>query len=283
MPAPILIGHRGARGLFPENTLEGLAASIALGLRHIEIDIAMTADGVPVLSHDAVLHPDITRLDGVWLDAPGPPIQALTLAALRRYDVGRIRPGSAYAAAHPDQRPIDGARIPTLAEVLALAPAPNFVIELKLYPDRPALTASPAAMTDAVLAVTDAAGATGRVTIQSFDWRPMAHLRRHRPDVARAYLTEPETEAAAALWWDMPDPPADIPSAVHAAGGATQWAPHYAALDRATIDRAHALGLRVVPWTVNDTDDMERLAAWGVDGLITDRPDRAPPHWLGGA
>src|SRR4051812_24085001 len=112
-----LQGHRGARGLFPENTLEGFVAAAALGFHSFEIDIAVTRDGVPVLHHDPHLNPDTARTpDGAWLPERGPLIRDLNLAGLAAYDVGRIRPGSAYAALYPTQRPIDGARIPTLEQ-----------------------------------------------------------------------------------------------------------------------------------------------------------------------
>src|SRR4051794_18770412 len=94
-----LQGHRGARALFPENTLEGFAAALGIGVGAIELDVATTADGVVVVTHDLRLNPDLVRgPDGAWLAAPGPPVRSLTLAELRHYDVGRLRPGSDYAA-----------------------------------------------------------------------------------------------------------------------------------------------------------------------------------------
>ncbi|MDP9095142.1 MAG: glycerophosphodiester phosphodiesterase, partial [Pseudomonadota bacterium] len=100
-----LQGHRFARGLFPENTLEGLAACLRLGLTSFEIDIAITRDGVPVVHHDPALNPNTTRRGSEWLDATGPLIRDMTLAELAGYDVGRLRPGSAYAAAYTSQVP----------------------------------------------------------------------------------------------------------------------------------------------------------------------------------
>ena len=105
----LLIGHRGARGLFPENTMDGFRRALALGVDGIEIDVAITADGVPVVSHDPALNPDITRLNGEWLPARGPLIRDLRADELAAYDVGRIRPGSRYAALYLDQEPSDGA------------------------------------------------------------------------------------------------------------------------------------------------------------------------------
>ena len=273
-----LQGHRGARGLFPENTLEGFLGALAIGIDSFELDIALTADGVPVISHDAALNPDIARgPDGAWLATRGPLIRSLRLAELAPYDVGRIRPGSAYAAAFPDQAPRDGARIPTLAKVLAMAPDVRVNIELKTYPDHPDWTAGPTGMAEAVIAVVEAAGALGRISVESFDWRGPRYLRRHHPNLPLAWLTSPDTVTDAALWWDGPVPAdhgGSVPRAVAAEGGPI-WAPHHADLSCALIDEAHALGLAVLPWTVNGAEDIRRLLLAGIDGLITDRPDIA--------
>src|ERR1700733_14737488 len=112
MTRPIDIqGHRGARALFPENTLEGFLAASALGVEAFELDVGMTADGVVVVSHDPALNPDITRdASGAWLTGRGPTIRSLTHAALCDFDVGRIRPGSRTSLLFPGQVPHDGAR-----------------------------------------------------------------------------------------------------------------------------------------------------------------------------
>jgi len=275
-----LQGHRGARGLYPENTLEGFAAAVQLGLRSFEIDIAVTRDGVPVVHHDPHLNPDITRLpDGRWLPARGPLLRDLTVAELQEYDVGRIKPGTPYAARYATQRPHDGARIPTLEQVLRLDPALRFNIELKLMPDHPEWTVSAEEMADRVLHVIDEAAAADRVTVQSFDWRAPRHVRRVRPDIPRGWLTEAKTVRAAPLWHGGEAPATEMeamPDAIAAEGGGT-WTPYFTELTPDLLRRAHALGLKVIPWTVNDPDDMRRLVSWGVDGLITDWPDRALP------
>jgi hypothetical protein len=104
-----LQGHRGARGLAPENTLEGFATALSIGVSTLELDLAMTKDGIVVVSHDRYLNPDHTRgPNGRFLAARGPAIRALTLAELQRYDVGRLQPGTVYAASFPEQRGIGG-------------------------------------------------------------------------------------------------------------------------------------------------------------------------------
>jgi glycerophosphoryl diester phosphodiesterase len=298
-----VIGHRGARGLFPENTLEGFRRAWDLGVRTFELDTGMTADGVIVVSHDPALNPDITRdAEGKFLTRPTPLIQDLTFDELCTYDVGRIRSSSLYRLAHRGQKPVDGTRIPPLSEVLALLPDATFIIELKTDPRHPERTVSPLIMAAAVLAVIDAAKAAGRVILESFDWRGPRYVRRVRPDIRTAWLTRSETIRDAALWWDGETPEAhagSIPATIASQGGVPGdrelaagqsgtgqsargqsgsgqiWAPQFTTLTRAAIAEAHDLGLLVVPWTVNRRAAMRRLIGWGVDGLITDRADVA--------
>jgi glycerophosphoryl diester phosphodiesterase len=273
-----VIGHRGARGLFPENTIEGFRDALALGVQSFELDVGMTADGVVVVTHDLALNPAITRDPaGQWLSGTGPLIHHLTLETLRSYDVGRIRPASSYRALFRAQRGRDGARIPTLDEVLKLSCEATFIIELKTDPRYPDQTAHPAVLAEAVLAVVDAAGMGARVILESFDWRVPRHVRRHRPDIRLAWLTREETVRDAGLWWDGAAPvneKVDVASIVAAEGGQI-WAPAFGTVTAAAVDEAHGLGLRVIPWTVNRRSAMRRLIGWGIDGLITDRPDLA--------
>lgn len=270
-----ILGHRGARALFPENTLEGFLAVRRLGVEAFELDVGLTADGVVVVSHDPALNADLVRdASGAWLTESGPTIRSLTHAALRTYDVGRIRPGSPTAMLFPDQAPCDGARIPTLAAVLAALPDARFTIEVKTDPGQPNRTAPPRVLTDATLAVIGAANAATRVIVESFDWRVQRHVRQRCPAIRLAWLTRDATVRDAALWWDGIAAGPSVPACVATEGGPI-WSPDHIGLTEAQIQEAHALGLLVLPWTVNRPEDMRRLIGWGVDGLISDRPDLA--------
>lgn len=283
-------GHRGARGLAPENTLAGFTRALEIGVTTLEMDVAVTADGVVVVSHDPALNPDITRgPDGQFIAPPGPPIRTLTLADLRRYDVGRIRPGSRYAALYPEQVAVDGERIPALAEVFALtrrlgADAVRFNIETKVFPDRPGLTVAAEEMAARLAAALDEAGVTPRAIVQSFDWRVLLWFQANRPDVTLAWLTSAHGRADTvsprggrpSAWLAEHDPAAhggSVPRLVHAAGGRL-WSPDHRSLREDEVAEAKALGLTVIPWTVNDPAAMDRLIDWGADGIITDYPDR---------
>lgn len=284
-----LQGHRGARGLAPENTLAAFARALSIGVTTLELDAVLTRDGVVVVSHDPVLNPDLVRgPNGNWLEAPGPAIFALTRAELLRYDLGRIRPGSATARRFPEQAPADGARVPTLAEVYALAKkagnaSVRFNVETKLDPRRPGETPAPGPFADAVLAVAREAGALHRTSIQSFDWRTLRRVQEVAPEVETCYLTVQAAEddrvqagrPGASPWLaglDVDDHGGSVPLLVKAAGGRC-WSPDARDLTAETLAEAHRLGLRVVPWTVNEPAEMRALIDLGVDGLISDRPD----------
>lgn len=285
-----LQGHRGARGLAPENTLAAFSKALQIGVTTLETDLAVTRDGVIVLSHDPVLNPDIVRSpDGAWLAAPGPVIHSLTLAELKLYDIGRLNPASKYARQFPAQTPVDGERIPTLAELFQLVQSTGRTtrlnIETKLAPDKPDEAPEPETFARLMVEAVRGAGLAGRATIQSFDWRTLIAARKLAPEIGTVCLTSPSTlrdrtegDARRPSAWlaglDPADYGASTPRLVKAAGCAT-WSPHFGNLTAAQVAEAHALGLTVVPWTVNAAEDMARLIDLKVDGLITDYPDRA--------
>jgi glycerophosphoryl diester phosphodiesterase len=290
-----LQGHRGARGLAPENTLPAFARALSIGVTTLELDAGITEDGVVVVAHDRRLNPDIARgADGRWLAGQTRTIRELTFHELQRYDVGRLRPGSDYSKRFPEQRRMDGVRIPKLADVFDLVRRAHndevrFNIETKLSPLAPEEAAPPEEFARALIEVVRAAGVERRTTIQSFDWRTLAVVQREAPEIATAYLTSDadnlrEAGGAPSPWTaglrradhgSVPKMVAAAASAGHSGGpGARIWSPNYRDLTEALVKEAKGLGLGVLPWTVNDPPDMERLIDWGVDGLITDYPDR---------
>lgn len=284
-----LQGHRGARGLWPENTLAGFARTLALGVRSLELDCAVCRDGVAVTSHDPLLNPVHTRdASGRFLEAAGPLICTLDYAALRQYDVGRIRPGSAYAAEFPEQQPVDGERIPRLREVFELAARLGadelrFNIEAKVYPLQPELSLAPEPFVHALLADIRACEVVARATIQSFDWRVLRIVQELEPGLATGALTDQQgsddtvhaDKDETSPWLaglNIHDFGGSVPR-LALASGASCWSPNYLDLTAGLVGEARLLGLRVIPWTVNDPGDMRRIVDWGVDGMISDRPD----------
>lgn len=294
-----LQGHRGARGLAPENTLPAFARALEVGVTTLELDTGVTRDGVVVVSHDPALNPEIVRDGrGAWLERRGPAIRSLTYEALSRYDVGRLKPGTDYARRYPAQVAVDGTRIPRLSEVFELARRAGngevrFNIETKLSPARPDETLAPEAFARAVIAEIRKAGMASRASIQSFDWRTLQVVQKQAPEIATVYLTAqqryldnvctgPGAGNASASPADCAPSPwtagfqladhGSVPKMVKAAGGRV-WSPDHRDIDAARLAEARSLGLRVVVWTVNEPAQIAKLLDLGVDGIISDRPD----------
>ena len=280
-----LQGHRGARGLLPENTLPAYQEALRIGVSTLEMDVGVSSDGVVVVSHDRALNPEITRdAQGQWIAAPIL-VNSLTFQTLQSFDVGRINPASAYAQRFPQQTPLDGARMPALGDVFEAfqSSALHFNIETKISPEHPDETVSPQVFVDALLAVVHGHGMAQRVIIQSFDWRTLALVQQQAPGMRTACLTAQQrwtnnitpqpgrpcwTGSVAAQTY------ADVPSMVKAAGSSI-WSPYFGDLTVALVTQAQSMGLRVIPWTVNSVADLHSMIAMGVDGLITDYPDLA--------
>ncbi len=286
----MVIGHRGAAGLAPENTLASFRKACETGVDAMELDVQLTADGEIVVHHDFRLRPDIARTpDGEWVTRPGPAINDLPLAKLKTYDVGRTRPHTRLSMRHPDQQPADGERVPTLAEVISLAkaecdPTVQLWIEIKTSPEKPDLTPPPGTVADAVVALLRGETFTRRVRVLSFDWRALARVQEIAPEIPTVYLSRVGVRLdniqpgrpGASPWMaglDIEDFKGSVPRAVKAAGG-RHWAPHSRYITYRLLEEAHGLGIEVYIWTVDSCGEMKRLMEMGVDGIITNRPDR---------
>lgn len=283
-----LQGHRGARGLAPENTLPGFARALGIGVTTLETDIAVSRDGVLLISHDPALNPDITRgPDGQFLAARGPVIWHTDFAELQRYDVGRLKPGTRYAEQYPAQQPSDGARLPKLEELFALVkksgnPDVRLALEIKVRPDAPDETMAPQPFARALVDAVRAAGMAPRTTILSFDWRALQAVQQMAPEIGTVYLSiqRPQFDnigagKPGASPWTAGIAHADhgsVPKMVKAAGGRI-WSSLHADLDAAKVKEAKALGLTVLAWTVNEPAQIARMMDLGVDGIVSDRPD----------
>ncbi len=246
---PLVFAHRGGRELAPENTIAAFDRGLAHGADGLELDVRLSRDGVVVVLHDPTLD-RTTNLRG--------PIGAWSSADLARADAG-------YSFRFRDQFPFRGAGIgiPTLQEVLHRYPDIPLIIELK---------AGSAALAQAAVETVRRAGAVDRVCLGSFSWRALRQVRRLEPAVA---TSASRVEVRLALYrahfgWPVSKPPY---------GG--YQVPEWGGLTRVVSPRfvraAHKAGLVVQVWVVNTRDDARRLLEWGVDGLITDRPDLIVP------
>jgi glycerophosphoryl diester phosphodiesterase len=279
--------HRGGRALLPENTLAAFANALSMGVDTLEMDIGVTRDGVIVVSHERGLNPDLARgADGRYVASPGIAFVQLSLEEVKKYDVGQIRPGSAYAAQFPDQRAVPGTKIPTLKEVIGLVRKSGdqnvrLNIETKIDPSHPEESPEPQRFVTLLLDLARGEQFSGRVMVQSFDWRTLLLVQKLAPAIPTVYLTVQSGSAPTvfldkASVWTAGFNPAEhgksLPRTIKAAGGAI-WSPHFGDVTSALISESHALGLQVVVWTVNKPADMARLIEMGVDGIISDHPD----------
>jgi glycerophosphoryl diester phosphodiesterase len=271
-----LQGHRGARGLKPENTLPGFEVAFDLGGTSVELDLHLTADGELLVYHDSHVSGRLCR--------PAPPeplpIRGLSLAELRRYradhnpDPQRFPHQDASvtprAQRFAEQRGIDPYTPPTLGELLAFAAefarSLRFDLELKRVPGRPELIGddfdgkTAGLLERRVVEAIQAAGMLERTTVRSFDHRSVLAIKELEPRLTTAVLI-----AGTA--------PVD-PVALVRTAGANVYCPSVDFLDEVQVQQCHAAGIRVVPWTVNEPSDWGRLLTWGVDGITTDFPDR---------
>lgn len=263
--------------------------ALDLGVTTLETDLAITKDDAVVISHDPLLNPDITRgPDGQWLATHGPVIRTLSLDQLKRYDIGRLNPASKYGQQWAGQKPVDGQRFPTIAEFFANAgPSVRFNIEIKTDPGKPDLTVDPARFARLAVNAVRKGNAAGRSTLQSFDWRGLLEVKKLAPEIATGCLsiesnnfdTVQRASGRPSPWLaglDLAAHGGSVPRLAKAASCAT-WSPFWRNVDAGNVKEAQALGLKVVPWTVNVPAEMARLIDLGVDGLITDYPDRALP------
>jgi glycerophosphoryl diester phosphodiesterase len=280
--------HRGGRALFPENTLVAFANALSMGVDTLELDIGVTRDGAIVISHERGLNPDLARgPDGKYAAPPGTPFVQMTLEEVRRFDVGQLRPGSRYAAQFPDQKSVAATRIPTLKELIELVRKSGndrvrLNIETKIDPNHPEESPDPERFVALLLDLVREEKFEDRVMVQSFDWRTLQLVQKRAPKIPTVYLTlqsgmEPTISLDEATAWTAGFNPAQhgksLPRTIKAAGGAI-WSPHFGDVTAALAAESHALGLQLVVWTVNRPADMKRLIEMGVDGIISDYPDR---------
>ena len=305
MKKSLNIAHRGGAGLKPENTLAAFAHALDLGVDGFELDVHVAKDGTVVVFHDDALKREIVRdANGQWLDKTGGLIKDLPYPDLQTYDIGRLKPGTKYAARYPEQLAEDGERIPKLAEVIYMinraGGSERLWIELKSNFLERSQTASPEAMAESVIRVLKREKFLDRTVLVGFDWPALIAAKKLAPAVECWFTTLPQSwfgdgavpaghgppdkteleklralERSSAPWtggFDRPKYGSVIKAAK--AAGADGWFPYCADVNRATLAEAQELGLVVGAWTVNDLSDLARLADFGVDGICTDYPDR---------
>lgn len=263
-----LQAHRGGRGETTEGSLRAFAKSLEIGVSTLELDVVLTRDRQPLVWHDPTI--DAEKCADTAPVSAGDPqypyvgklVLELTLAQIRTLDCGR------RLDEFPHAEVVRGNRIATLPEVFALADsyraeAVRYNIETKVEAGEPGASAEPQEFVDAILAAVRLAGKVDHVEIQSFDWRTLPLVRQAEPSIPLVALYDEQSR----------EPESGDPLIGAVMAGANIVSPDYRLVTgKPYVDRAHALGLKVVPWTVDDADAMRQQIADGVDGLITDYP-----------
>ncbi|WP_164660151.1 glycerophosphodiester phosphodiesterase family protein [Tropicibacter sp. Alg240-R139] len=282
-----LVGHRGARGVMPENTMQGFEFTLACGVKLLEFDVAITRDGVPVITHNHHLTRSVARDgSGNWIEGDEPKLSSLTWKDLAAYDVGGLDGQSAYGQRFPDQAYLNGARIPRLSDLCALINRPghgdiHLMLEIKSDPDRLKNTQARAEIVAAIVDEVRTAGLTKRTLMHSFDWDLLQECAAQAPEMPTSFLTQlpendadvGEDEATQAGPVITRDSYHTLPDLVSQAGGRL-WCPYFLDVTADTVMRAQDLGLIVAVWTVNEANDIDRMIDLGVDAIVTDYPGR---------
>lgn len=260
-------GHRGTRGLMPENTIPAMEKGVEVGANCIEVDVYLTKDGKVLIAHDPFVN--VTHslyADGREIakeDAKKFTWHLMTYDDIRQFDVGS-KPYPAF----PQQQKIKVA-MPLLGELIDSVeayttannlPKPIYNIELKTSPKYDSLqyNAAPAELVEATLKEVRARQIGNRFYLQSFDVRPLQYLHQQHPDVVIGYLTGGK----------------DLESNLKSLGFLPHiYSPEYNLVTRSMAEYCHSKKMKLVPWTVNDKEKMKRLIADGVDGIITDYPN----------
>ena len=294
-----LQAHRGGRDARAENTLYAFAYAMELGVTTLEMDMQLTKDGRLVISHNPVMNWMLAKgPDGQHAPKQGAPdIRTMTLVEVQQYDLGVMNPaaGGYYDLHGKTQIATPGAQMPTLEQVFELANAYGnkkviFNIETKSYadPEDPyyANSPDPDVFVEKVYEVVKKYNMQNRVTIQSFDWRTLKAMKAIAPELTLVALSSEQPSWGKGGMYLRIGEKAPSP---HLGGlnindfkgdyvkaakeiGADVVSPYFKELSPDLIDEAHALGMKVVPWTVNSPKDMEMLLAMGVDGIISDQP-----------
>lgn len=292
-----LEAHRGGRDVRPENTLYSYAYAIELGATSIECDMQLTKDGQIVMSHNPILNSDITRDEnGNYIENNKYDIRLMTVDELKKFDVGVMNPNCGeYYDLHGKTQFTYDAKIPTLEELMQLIQSygdKNIVlnIETKSYPDPASAgyknNADPKKFVEVFNNIVKKYDMDDRVVLQSFDWQTLIEMKKLNPNISTSALWQEQPswgrnseslrryEKKKSPWLgglDIKDYQGNPVKAAHAIG-ADIISPYYTEISKQDVDEAHSLGMKVVPWTVNNEKDMNMLLDMGVDGIISDKP-----------
>lgn len=278
-----VFGHRGARGIFPENTMAGFQYLQDIGVNAVEFDVQNAANRLTVMAHD----PYVTMYDGANGKVHSQLIRHTTATELTQLTVGVLRPDSDDATQFPDQACLPNEQIPTFATFCDWAekhPSLLLNVEVKSHAEDDDLYDPPEIIVSDVLDLLEKHDLSKRCVLSSFDWRVLLECAKRAPQIVRGHLTLEHSHGTSMVpnivdgsaWMGgvtRADHDGCLPQTIVALGG-TVWCPYFKDLTEDALKCAHDLGLLVNVWTVNTLDDINSMADMGVDGIISDYPAR---------
>jgi len=256
-------GHRGARGRLPENTLPAFYEALDQGMKTLELDLCVSADSVVLVSHEPWFNTKICLIDSFgYADKE-------SLYKLNYADIAKVDCGSKGNIDFPSQKGVVAVK-PSLAEVIQETrryaiennrPLPYYNVEIKTEPGQEGnLTPEIDDFVRLVVAELTLQEVLDFTVIQSFDVRPLQLLHEQHPNIRLAFLSST---------------PLSHEREIENLGFTPDiYSPYHLTLRPQTVQAMHAQGMQVIPWTVNDVSRMTELVGWGIDGIISDYPDR---------
>jgi glycerophosphoryl diester phosphodiesterase len=276
-----IYGHRGARGVLPENTLESFKYLFENNIHAYETDILISKDFIPVITHDFKLDPSYTKdINNNWIEDENIKIIDLSYDQILQFDVGTLNKLSKYGRKFINQKSLQNQKIPKLSELLKLT-SDNIVedllinLEIKSTPVEKNLTPEPDEMVKIIIDEVSRSNLEDRIIYSSFDWRVLREIKERDSKIPRAYLTSVVKGKIydKSPWLDFTPlhNGVELPELIKALGGSA-WHPNYKDVNKEIVQISHDKGLPVNVWTVNRESDMLRMIDYGVDGIMTDYP-----------
>ena len=278
-----IVGHRGARGLFPENSMFGFENILKMGVTLIELDVVFSKDKTPIITHDHTINPSTSRdVDGEFVNE-NIKVSSLTVEQIKNYEIGRLDLDSDYGRRFPEQAQLDGIYMPTLQELFEKMQQPEFeqmrlMVEIKSEPNY--LSQDRENIASLVIKQIREANLSNKVLLHSFDWLLLSEFKKKDPKITTSFLTKKGYQNESENYYpsqvfmqDAAGYSNSVPEKISALGGSV-WCPYFKDITRDRLLSARENNLIVVAWTLNELDDIDAMIELGVDAIVTDYPPR---------
>ena len=278
-----IVGHRGARGLFPENSMVGFENILKMGVTLIELDVVFSKDKTPIITHDHTINPSTSRdVDGEFVNE-NIKVSSLTVEQIKNYEIGRFDLDSDYGKRFPEQAQLDGIYMPTLQELFEKMQQPEFeqmrlMVEIKSEPNY--LSQDRENIASLVIKQIREANLSNKVLLHSFDWLLLSEFKKKDPKITTSFLTKKGYQNESENYYpsqvfmqDAAGYSNSVPEKISALGGSV-WCPYFKDITRDRLLSARENNLIVVVWTLNELDDIDAMIELGVDAIVTDYPQR---------